>query len=108
MIGVRIVAVASLGFVLGSQSLFAQTPFRYREYALESSVSSVVQISGARENETRMLYQRPAKVQELEWRIPYGRPGSDLADPVRDVRFSFYTTGCTRLWSLTIVTGRKV
>lgn len=90
MIGVRVVVVAALGLAVGSPSLFAQTPFQYRGYALESSVASVVQISGARESETRLLHQRPAKIQELEWRVPYGRSGSESADPVRDVRFSFY------------------
>lgn len=89
---VRVVAVASLGVVLGGQSLSAQTqtPFRYREFALESSVASIVKISGARENETRMVHARPARIEELEWRVRYGRSGSELADPVRDIRFTFY------------------
>lgn len=89
MIGVRVVAFASLGFVLGGQSLVAQTPLRYREYALESSVASVVKISGARDFETRTLHERPARIQEVVWRAPYVPAGNALADPVRDVRFSF-------------------
>jgi hypothetical protein len=42
MINVRILAVASLGITPGGQPLTAQTLSRYRTYALESSVVSVV------------------------------------------------------------------
>jgi hypothetical protein len=90
MIGVRVVAIASLGCVLGGLPLAAQTPLRYRDYALESSVASVVKISGARDYETRTLHERPARIQEVVWRAPYAPPGNGLTDPVRDVRFSFY------------------
>lgn len=90
MTGLRAVAVASLGFVLGGQPAVAQAPFSYREYALEASVASVVTISAARESDARTLHERPARIQELEWRVPYGRSGSPLADPVRDIRFSFF------------------
>lgn len=90
MTGVRVVALASLGFVLGGQSLAAQTPFAYRGYALESSVASVVKMSGARDDQTKTLHERPARIQEVEWRASYGRSGNGPADPVRDVRFRFY------------------
>jgi hypothetical protein len=90
MTGVRIVLIASLGVVLGGPSLVAQTPLGYRGYALESSVASVVEASGARTDAIRTLHERPARIQEVEWRVPYGQSGVELADPVRDVRFSFY------------------
>jgi hypothetical protein len=88
MIGVRVVAAASLGFVLGGHSLVAQAPFAYRGYTLESSVASVVKISG--ERNARTLHGRPALIQEIEWRAPYAPSASEPADPVRDVRFTFY------------------
>jgi hypothetical protein len=90
MINVRVMALASLGFVVGCQPLLAQTPFQYREYVLASSVASVVKISGARESETKTTHERPARLQELEWRAPYVRSGAQMADPVHDVLFSFY------------------
>jgi hypothetical protein len=89
MIGVRLLVVASVGFMLGGQSL-AQAPFAYRGYALESSVAAVVKATGARDSETRTLHERPATIQEVEWRLPYRLSRSELADPVRDVRFSFF------------------
>jgi hypothetical protein len=90
MIGVRLVALVSFGFAVGGQALVAQAPLHYREYALESSVASVVKTSGARDYERRTLHERPAMIQEVEWRAPYTASGTDLADPVRDVRFSFF------------------
>jgi hypothetical protein len=90
MITMRVAAIASLGFVLGSQPVSAQAPFRYREFALESSVASVVKISDARAVDARTLHERPASIRELEWRAPYVRSGSQQADPVREVVFSFY------------------
>jgi hypothetical protein len=90
MTTVRVVLTASVAFVLGVQPLLAQELSRYREYALESSVASVVTISGAREADTKTPHERPAKIQELEWRAPYVRAGSELADPVHDLLFSFY------------------
>jgi hypothetical protein len=90
MISVRILAVASLGITLGGQPLTAQSLSRYRTYALESSVVSVVKSSGAREADLKTLHERPARIQELEWRAPYVSTGRTAADPVRNVVFSFY------------------
>ena len=90
MMNMRIAAIASLGFVLGGQPAFAQAPFSYREHALGSSVASVVKISGARASDTKTPHERPARIEELQWRAPYVLSGTQLADPVRDVLFSFY------------------
>jgi hypothetical protein len=89
MISVRAAALAFVALVVSAHSLFAQEPFRYREYALGASLASVVTISGAREREGKTLHVRPATIQELEWRAPYARPGTVLIDPVHDVLFSF-------------------
>ena len=90
MITVRILAVASLGITLGGQPLAAQSLSRYRMYALESTVASVVKASGAVEGELKTLHERPARIQQLEWRAPYVPTGQVAADPVRNVVFSFY------------------
>lgn len=76
--------------VLGAPILLGQELLRYREIALESSVSSVVKISGARLADLKTSHQRPAKIQELEWRAPYALPATGPPDPVRHLQFSFY------------------
>jgi hypothetical protein len=87
---VRILAVASLGVILGGQPLTAQSLSGYRTHVLESSVASVVKSSGAHEADLKTLHERPARLQELEWRAPYAPTGPAAADPVRNVLFSFY------------------
>ena len=90
MINLRVVASVLLGVVLGAHALVAQELSQYREYALGSSVASVVALSGARADGTKTLHDRPALVQEIEWRAPYVSAGTAGADPVRDIVFSFY------------------
>ena len=90
MPSLRAVALTSMALVVGVSPLCAQDLTRYRAYALESSVASVVALSGVRQADTRTSHERPAKIQEIEWRAPYSRSGSKLADPVHDVQFSFF------------------
>jgi hypothetical protein len=85
----RWIAVAPVVVLLSVQTLAAETPFRYREYALASSVASVMKISNTREDGVTTLHERPALMQELEWRAPYVSSGTELAEPVRDILFSF-------------------
>lgn len=90
MTSVRAVAIASVAVVLGAHPVVAQDLSRYRGYSLASSVASVIKISGTREDATKTLHERPARIQEVQWRAPYVLSNSEGADPVRDVRFSFY------------------
>ena len=84
----RIFLIAGV-LVLNSQLASAQDLSRYRVYALGSSLDSVVAASGARATDMRMLHERPARIQEVEWRAPYVRSGTELADPVRGLIFTF-------------------
>jgi hypothetical protein len=76
--------------ILGGQVASAQDVSRYRGYVLESSLESVIAASAARVADVKTLHDRPAKIQELEWRTPYVVPGSQPADPVREIAFTFY------------------
>src|ERR1043166_2966681 len=73
-----------------SQPGWTQELFRYRAYVLESSLDSVVAMSGVRAADTKSLYERPAKIQELEWRAPYVSSTDPMADPVRGAVFTFF------------------
>ena len=63
--------VIAVGLILGAQLAFAQDMSRYRAYALERSLESVVAASGARTADAKTLHERPATIQQLEWRAPY-------------------------------------
>ena len=84
----RLVSVA-LAIVLFPHPVTAQDRLGYRAFVLESSVDTVLSASGSRATDTRVLHERPAKIQELEWRVPYTRTASEAADPVRQILFSF-------------------
>jgi hypothetical protein len=84
----RLVIAASL--ILSGQVASAQDMARYRLYALESSVASVIAASGARSGDAKTLHTRPATIQELQWRAPYVTSTDTMADPVRDIAFTFY------------------
>ena len=76
---------------LSGQVTSAQDLSRYRAYVLESSLDSVVAAaSGARADDAKMLHERPATIQELEWQAPYFGSETTSADPVREIVFTFY------------------
>ena len=82
--------VIAMGLILGGQLAFAQDMSRYRAYVLESSLDSIVAASGARAADAKTLHERPATIQQLEWRAPYVDSRNTLADPVREISFTFY------------------
>ena len=82
--------VIAVGLILGGQLASAQGVSRYRAYVLESSLESVIATSGARAADAKTLHERPATVQELEWRAPYVDSRNTQADPVREITFMFY------------------
>ena len=75
----------------------AQELSRYRVYALETRVADIVAASAARAEDVKTLHERPARVQELQWRAPFMPYSSELADPVREVSFRFLNDVLYRL-----------
>jgi hypothetical protein len=89
----RVLLIAVIVLVFNPQVGSAQDLSRYRAYVLESSLESVISVSGARAADAKTLHERPAKIQELQWRAPYVRSGTELADPVGGATFSFCDDG---------------
>ncbi len=63
---------------------------RYREFQLGMNVRLVAKQADMEPSEARVIHQRPAVIQELEWRPPRSLGSSSQADPVSEVLFSFY------------------
>lgn len=84
----RALLIASV-LVWSSDRGWAQDLLQYRAYVLESSLDSVAATSGARAADAKTLHERPARIQELEWRAPYASSTDRMADPVRGTVFSF-------------------
>ena len=57
-------------------------------------------------SEAKTIHQRPAVIQDLEWR-PRGFPPFRRTDPVKDVLLSFYNGRLFRIVRITIATERK-
>jgi hypothetical protein len=63
---------------------------RYREFQLGMNLLVVAKQADMEPSEVRVIHQRPAVIQELEWRPPRSLGLSPQADPVSAVLFSFY------------------
>jgi hypothetical protein len=63
---------------------------RYREFQFGMDLLAVAKQADVEPSEARVVHQRPALIQELEWRPQRALGPSSEADPVKEVLFSFY------------------
>jgi hypothetical protein len=84
------VFLSAVVLIFSSTLGLAQDLSHYRAYALDSTLEAVLAVSGVRATDVKTLHERPAKIQELEWRAPYVSSRGDLADPVRAAVFTFH------------------
>jgi hypothetical protein len=77
--------------VFAAAPLHGQDRARYRDFPLGTTVAAVSTLTHQTASAAKTLHQRPAVLQELEWR-PRFTSGSvtSPADPVRQIVFSFY------------------
>ena len=91
--------LACIGVVLVSmQTPHAQTQMRYRNFELGSSLEAITKLTGASPSQAKSVHQRPAVIQELEWRPRYFvSSGASASDPVAVVTFNFYNDQLFRI-----------
>jgi hypothetical protein len=91
MTSARLLAVG-FAIVCSTHTLDGQGPSRYREFALGSDVATVSDLAGVYASKLKTIHQRPAVLQDLEWRPSRWNAGSTAAstDPVEQIVFSFY------------------
>lgn len=103
MMNTRTLAICAVGVVLLARGLGAQEllPTRslgvqrlaeYRNFALGSDLATVSTGAGIAQTEAKTIHQRPALMQDLQWRPLAWISGSGAAstDPVEQIVFSFY------------------
>jgi hypothetical protein len=92
MITARSLAIGSLGFVLSTHLLYGQSGPHYREFQLGGDLASVSALAGVAVSEATIIHQRPAVMQDLQWRRPYLISAATAVspDPVQQIVFSFY------------------
>jgi hypothetical protein len=95
---VRSLAVLVCGALLSNGPVNAQDFSRYRVFRLGSSLSTVAQAANMGPSDARVIHQRPALIQELDWRPQYQSPTTRIAmDPVLDVALTFYNNQLFRI-----------
>jgi hypothetical protein len=89
MISAHILAISILWTVLASPLACAGDLSSYREFQFGMNLPVAVKLVSMNSSEARVIHQRPALIQELDWR-PGRYPGSSPdTDAVKDSMFSF-------------------
>src|SRR5712692_7547861 len=77
--------------------IYAQDLSRYRAFQFGMNLLAVAKQADMNPSEARTIHERPAVIQELEWRVPRSLSSSPEADPVSEVLFSFYNGDLFRI-----------
>ena len=98
MISARSLAIAITWVLLSTPLICAQDLSQYRKLQFGMNLLSAAQQTGIKASAARTIHQRPALIQELEWRPQHlvGDP-SLKTDPVRDLLLSFYSDELFRI-----------
>ena len=90
MISTRSFTISVSLAVLLTPLIHAQDLSRYREFQFGMNLVAVAKQADMKPSEARMIHQRPAVIQELDWRPQRSRGPSPQAEPVKEVLFTFY------------------
>ena len=92
-------SVCAFGVLLMAQVLDGQGLAQYREFALRSDVATVSKLTGVPTSELKTIHERPAILQDLQWRPSRWNASSAVAstDPVDKIGFSFYDNQLFRI-----------
>jgi hypothetical protein len=81
---------------VSARSLDAPDLSRYREFQFGMDLAAVAKLVEMKPSEAKVVHQRPAVIQELEWQPQLSRTSSQ-ADPVKGIFFSFYNGDLFRI-----------
>jgi hypothetical protein len=70
--------------------IYAQDLSKYREFQLGMNLDAVAKKADVDPSAAKVIYQRPAVIQELEWWPHSSSNSPDQPDPVNEILFSFY------------------
>ena len=90
MITARRLVVSVFCALLWTPLIEAQDFSRYREFQFGTSLPTVAKQADVKQSEAKAVHQRPAVIEELQWRPKNYLSVSPQSDPVKDVLFSFY------------------
>jgi hypothetical protein len=99
MMNSRTIAICGVGVVFLTLGLKGEGSAQYRNFELGSALASVSAKAGIPSSEATVIHQRPASLQDLEWRPSRWMRGATTAstDPVERIMFSFYNDQLFRM-----------
>jgi hypothetical protein len=99
MMNARTVAICAFALAVGPHSLQGQGLASYRNFELGSELAAVSDRAGIAVSEAKTIHERPAVLQDLEWRPARWISGSTAVstDPVEQILFSFYNNQLFRV-----------
>jgi hypothetical protein len=97
MIGWRGVGAGVLGAALSVAVVEGGTASHYRDFELGGDLQSIAALAGVPASSAKTIHERPALLQDLEWRRPYTGSNTTAVDPVQQIAFSFYDDQLFRL-----------
>jgi hypothetical protein len=93
----RVGALGLLCGVLGTSMLSGGDFSNYREFRFGMNLPAAAKQAGTKPAEARLVHQRPAVIQELDWQ-PRGFPGSSVqSDPVKQGLLCFHNDELFRI-----------
>jgi len=90
MVSTRVVVTLMVGALLLVPLIQAQDLSVYRQFQFGMNLAEVAKRAEVKPSVARVIHQRPALIEELEWRPQRSYDSSKETDPVREVLFSFY------------------
>ena len=97
MINTRSFVIFIILAMLSTPLIHAQDLSSYRGFQLGMSLAAAAKQAEINPSEAKVIYQRPAVIQELEWQPQSSSSSSAQADPVEEVLFSFYNDKLYRI-----------
>src|SRR4029453_8951281 len=94
----RNISIGIAFFIISVDVLDAQEQMRYRDFELGSDLSAVAALASTTPSQAKFIHQRPAVIQDLEWRPRYFSGSETLGtEPVAVVMFNFYNDQLFRI-----------
>lgn len=90
MITARSLAIAMLSVLFSGQFIDAQDLSVYREFQFGMSLPALTKQAGLEPSAAKVIHQRPALIQEVNWRPPFSLSSPPQADAVGNTLFHFY------------------
>jgi len=95
----QVFSITGIALLFATAALSGQTRPQYRDFMLGSDLSSISAQVKASPADVRIVHQRPALIQNLQWRAPFFLIDSNQPrkDPVQQITFSFYNDQLYRM-----------